>query len=223
MKKVMIALPVVSVFLAVFIAPVRSLDWSLPVFTVRYEVAGGASEDPDDDSLEASSLRNTVSVHLKEESDPATLGLGLSYSGKDYYQQSGDYSYFKVEHDAAFRLGDPWKLGYTLGVKWMTYPEPDSQGMSKDALWLSAGATTAVKLAPGTGVEAGVTSRFALTDDPADARQGYAASAALSTRIGDWLLGARYRGEIRLPLGSGSLASPDLYHTASLSLRWDPN
>ena len=126
-------------------------------------------------------------------------------------------------HDAAVRLGDPWKLGYALSAKWMTYPEPDSAGMSKDALWLSAGATTAVRLAPGTGLEAGVASRFALTDDPADARQGYGASAGLSTRIGDWLLGARYRGEVRLPLGSASLSSPDLYHTASLSLRWDPN
>ncbi len=203
--------------------PAWSLDWNLPVFTVRYEVAGGAVEDPDDDSLEASSLRNTVSFRLKEESDLAALGLGLVLSGKDYYRQSGDYSYLKVEHDAVFRLSDPWKLGYALAAKWMRYPEPDSLGMSKDALWLSAGATTAVRLAPGTGLEAGVTGRFALTDDPADARQGYAASAALSTRVGEWLLGARYRGEVRLALGSASLASPDLYHTASLSLRWDPN
>jgi hypothetical protein len=217
MKKVMIAL------LAAAALPAGALDWNLPVFTVRYEVAGGAAEDPDDDSLEASSLRNTVSFQLKEESDSATLGLGLSYSGKDYYLQSGDYSYVKVEHDTTFRLGDPWKLGYALSAKWMSYPEPDSAGMSKDALWLIAAATTSVKLAPGTGVEAGVTGRFALTDDPADARQGYAASAGLSTRIGEWLLGARYRGEVRLPLGNASLSSPDLYHTASISLRWDPN
>ena len=223
MKKVMIVLLAVSAILTVSALPAGSLDWNLPVFTVRYEVAGGAAEDPDNDSLEASSLRSTVSFRMKEESDPATLGLGLVLSGKDYYLQSGDYSYVKVEHDAVFRLSDPWKLGYALGAKWMAYPEPDSQGMSKDALWLSAGATTAVKLTPATGLEAGVTGRFALTDDPADARQGYTASAGLSTRIGDWLLGARYRGEIRLPLGSASLSSPDLYHTASLSLRWDPN
>jgi hypothetical protein len=223
MKKVLIPLPVVCVLLALSAVPAWPLDWNLPVFTVRYEVAGGSTEDPDEDTLEASSLRNTVSFRLKEESDPATLAVGLILSGKDYYLQAGDYSYIKVEHDAAFRLGDPWKLGYTLGAKWMTYPEPDSMGMSRDALWLSAGATAAVKLAAGTGLEASLTGRFALTDDPADARQAYAASAALSTRIGDWLVGARYRGEARVPLGGASMQSPDLYHTASLSLQWDPN
>jgi len=223
MKKVLIALPVVGVLLASFAVPAWSLDWSLPIFTVRYEVAGGATEDPDDDTLEASSLRNTVSFRLKEESDPATLALGLILSGKDYYQESGDYSYVKVEHDAAFRPADPWKLGYALGAKWMTYPEPDSAGMSKDALWISAGATAAVKLAPGTGLEAGLTGRFALTDDPADARQAYTASAGLSARIGDWLVGARYRGEVRLPLGGAAISAPDLYHTASVSMQWDPN
>jgi len=217
MKNVLIAL------LALSALPAGALDWGLPIFSIRYEVAGGSTEDPEDDTLEASSLRNTVSFRLKEESDSVTLGLGLMFSGKDYYLQTGDYSYLKLEHDAAFRLGDPWKLGYALGAKWVTYPEPDSEGMSKDALWLTAGVTAAVKLLPGTSLEAGVTGRFALTDDPTDARQAYAASAALSARVGDWLVGARYRGEVRLPLGSASLLAPDLYHTASVSMQWDPN
>ena len=223
MKKVAIVLAVVPALAAALAAPAAALDWNLPVVSVRYEVAGGATEDLEDDTLESSSLRNTVSLRIKEESDPATLGLALMLSGKDYYLQAGEYSYVKLEHDAVFRPGDPWKLGYTLGAKWMAYPEPDSEGMSKDMLWLSAGATAAVKLAPGTGLEAGLTGRLGLADDPTDARQAYAASAALSTRIGDWLLGARYRGEARLPLGGTSLVSPDLYHTASISMTWDPN
>jgi len=223
MKKVTRALAAAIVFTAGSAVPASSLDWNLPVVTVRYEVAGGATEDPDDDTLESSSLRNTVSLRVKEEVDPATLSLGLVLSGKDYYQQAGDYSYVKLDHEAMFRIADPWKLGYTLGAKWMAYPGMDSDGLSRDLLWLSAGASTAVKLAPGTGLDAGLAGRFALTDNAADARQVYAASAGLSTHVGDWLFAARYRGEARLPLGGASRWSPSLYNTASMSVQWDPN
>jgi len=221
MKKVVLASACILV--TTFSAPCWALDWSLPVVTVRYEVAGGATEDPDENTLESSSLRNTVSLRIKEESDPVTLALALMLSGKDYYLQAGDYSYFKIEHEGTVRPSAPWKLGYVLGAKWMTYPEPDASGMSKDAVWLIAGGTAEVKLVPGTAMEAGLTGRFSLTDDPADARQAYAGSAALATHLGDWLLAIRYRGEARLPLGSASTLSPDLYHTASVSMTWDPN
>jgi hypothetical protein len=185
---------------------------------MRYEVAGGGIEDPDDDSLEPSSLRHTVTFRVREEADPATFGLGFTTSAKDYYQQSGDYSYFKVEHDASLRMGDPLKVGYALGAKWMKYPELDSRGLSKNALSLNLGGTAAVRLSRGTSLEAGVGGRFSLTENPADAMQAYTASAGLSTRIGDWLLAARYRGEFRFPL-----AGLDTYHTGSVSLQWDPN
>jgi hypothetical protein len=203
--------------------PAWSLDWNLPIFTVRYEVAGGGSEDPDDDTIEPSSLRNTMTLRVKEEADPATFGLAFTVSGKDYYRQSGDYSYLKVEHDASVRIGEPWKLGYALGAKWMSYPDLDSQGLSKDALSLNAGGTAAVRLARGTSLEAGVAGRFSLTENPADAAQAYMASAGLSARLGDWLLAARYRGEVRLPLGTAAPAGLDMYHTGSVSLQWDPN
>jgi hypothetical protein len=210
-------------FLLLSCLPAWSLDWNLPIFTVRYEVAGGASEDPEDDSLDPSSLRNTMSLRMKEEAGPATLGLGLTVSGKDYYQQSGDYSYIKLEHDASFRVSDPLKLGYTLGAKKIVYPEPDSQGLSNDSLSLNAGGTAAVRLAPGMTLEGGLGGRFALTDNPADALQAWTGSLALSTRLGDWLVAARYRGQARLPLGTASAAGLGVYHVASVSLQWDPN
>jgi len=223
MKKVALALAAGAALAAASPLPASAQDWNLPVVTVRYEVAGGATEDSDDDTLESSSLRNTVSLRVKEAADPATLSLGLILSGKDYYLQAGDYSYVKLDHEAVFRVADAWKLGYTLGAKWTAYPEADPDGLSKDVLWLSVGTTAAVKLAPGTGLDAALAGRFGLADNAADARQVYAASAGLSTRLGDWLLGARYRGEARLPLGSASTWSLGLYNTASVSLQWDPN
>ncbi len=213
----------VCALLALACLPAWSLDWKLPIVTVRYEVAGGGSEDPDDDSFEPSSLRNTVTFRVKEEADPATFGLGLTMSAKDYFQQSGDYSYVKVEHDASVRLGKPWKLGYTLGAKWIEYPELDSHGMPKDVLSLSAATNAVLRLGRGTSLEAGVAGRFYLTEDPADALQAYAATAGISARLGDWLLGARYRGEVRVPLGGASAAGLDVYNIGSVSLQWDPN
>jgi hypothetical protein len=198
--------------------PAWSLDWTLPIFTVRYEVAGGVSEDPDDDTLQPSSLRNTVTFRVKEEADPATFGLACTLSAKDYYQQSGDYSYLKVEHDGAMWVAEPLKLGYALGAKWMQYPELDSHGLSKNGLTLSAGGTAAVRIARGTSLDAGAAGRFSLTENPADAVQTYTGTAGLSTRLGDWLFSARYRGEFRFPV-----AGLDTYHTGSVSLQWDPN
>jgi len=71
--------------------PAWSLDWKLPVFTLRYEAAGGESEDPDDETLQPSSLRNTVSLRVKEDVESASFGLTLRSSMKDYYLQAGDY------------------------------------------------------------------------------------------------------------------------------------
>ena len=217
MKKSLCAL------LALACLPAWSLDWKLPVVTVRYEAAGGSSEDPDEDTFEPSSLRNTVSFRVKEEADPATFGLGLVMSAKDYYQQNGDYSYLKLEQDGSVRLGKPWKLGYALAAKWMDYPQLDSFGLPKDLLGLSAAVDAVLRLDRGTSLEAGLTGRCALTENPADALQAYAAMAGLTARLGDWLLSARYRGELRLPLGEASAAGLDTYHTGSVSLQWDPN
>jgi hypothetical protein len=203
--------------------PAWSLDWNLPVFTMRYEVAGGGVEDPDDDTIEPSSIRHTVSLRVKEEADPAAFGLGFIMAAKDYYQQAGDYSYFKVEHDASVHVGDPWKLGYTIGLKRMQYPETDSEGFSKDALSMNAAATAAVRLWKGASLEAGLGGRFSVTENPANALQAYTAAAGFSTRLGDWLLAMRYHGQFRLPLGAEADANLDTYHTASVSLQWDPN
>jgi hypothetical protein len=208
----------VCALLVLACCPAWSLDWNLPIFTMRYEVAGGGAEDPDDDTFEASSLRNTVSLRVKEEADPAAFGLGFTVSAKDYYQQSGDYSYFKMDHDASLRVSDSWKLGYALGAKWLQYPQLDSDGVSRDSLALNAGATAAVKLAKGTSLETGLSGRFSMTENPENALQAYIASAGFSTRLGEWLFAARYRGEFRFPV-----SGLDTYHTGSVSVQWDPN
>jgi hypothetical protein len=196
----------------------------LPIFTVRYEGAAGAAEDPDDDSFVASSLRNTVTFQLKETADPAAFGLALTLSGKDYYlpaDQSGDYSYIKVQHDGAVRIGDAWKLGYDIGVKAMDYGALDSQGLSKDVVTTSVGGTASLLVVKGTSLEAGMAGRYAAAANPTDSLLTGVMTAGFSSRLGEWLLSARYRGELRIPLDPS--AGSDSYNTAAVSLQWDPN
>jgi hypothetical protein len=203
--------------------PAWSLDWKLPVFTLRYEAAEGESEDPDDETLQPSSLRNTVSLRVKEDVESASFGLTLRSSMKDYYLQAGDYSYLDLEHDGTFHLGEAWKLGYLMGMKGKSFPELDWQGLPKDTLALKAGMNAAFTVVKGTTLEAGTAGRWELADNAQDSLQAYVLTAGFSTRLGEWLLGARYRGEYRLPLGSSSGVGSSTYNMGSVSLQWDPN
>ncbi|MGD0724926.1 MAG: hypothetical protein ABSB63_05125 [Spirochaetia bacterium] len=214
-----------SMALLLFFAclPAWSLDWKLPVFTLRYEAAGGESEDPDDETLQPSSLRNTVSLRVKEDVESASFGLTLRSSMKDYYLQAGDYSYLDLEHDGTFHLGEAWKLGYLMGMKGKSFPELDWQGLPKDTLALKAGMNAAFTVVKGTTLEAGTAGRWELADNAQDSLQAYVLTAGFSTRLGEWLLGARYRGEYRLPLGSSSGVGSSTYNMGSVSLQWDPN
>ncbi len=204
--------------------PACGLDWTYPVFSVKYEAAGGAAEDPDDETYFASSLRNLVTFQVKEAADPAAFGLAVTLSGKDYYlpgDQSGDYSYVRIEQDGALRIGRAWKLGYALGVKSMDYAMLDSHGLSKDVVTMSAGGDVSLTVVKGTSIEAGLDWRFADAQNPADSLSTWVIAAGLSSRLGQWLLSARYRGELRSP--QAAAMGNDSYNTAAVSLQWDPN
>lgn len=203
--------------------PAWSLDWKLPVFTLKYEAAEGASEDPDDETLQPSSLRNTMSLRVKEDVESASFGLTLRGSMKDYYQEAGDYSYLDLEQDGTFHLGEAWKLGYLMGMKGMRFPEPDSQGLPKDTFALRAATTAAFTVVRGTTLEAGTGGRWVLADNTLDSLQAYVLTTGFTTRLGEWLLGAHYRGEFRLPLGPSSGVRSSTYNIGSISVQWDPN
>ena len=213
----------VSLLFLVVCLPCWPLEWDLPVFSLRYEVNGGISEDPDEDIALPSSLKNTVVFQIKESADTASFGLALRGSVKDYFLQNGDYSYLQIDQDGSFSLGKQWKLAYDLGAKKIAYPLPDSQGLSKDSLALNGGSSVSFTPLKGTSLEAGLSARLSLADNTEDTMQTYIMSAGVSTRLGQWLLAARYRGEVRGALGSASTVSENAYHTGSVSLQWDPN
>jgi hypothetical protein len=211
-------------FLAIAGPAVFSLDWELPVTTLRVETAAGSAEDPEDpEALLPSSFRTTVSLRIREEADPAVFGLTLRGSWKDYFLQSGDYSYVELDQDGSLRLSEAVKLGYDLAAKDITYPQPDALGLSRDALALKAGLSAAFTLTRGTTLDTGVTGRWELAVNDARSLQAYVLSAGLSSRIGGWVFGARYRGEFRFAFGSGSGVTSSMYNTGAISLEWNPN
>ena len=212
-----------AVLLSLACLPAWSLDWKLPVTSVRYEVATGAAEDTDDETLTPSSLRNTVTLRVKEDAEPASFGLTVKYSAKDYFLQAGDYSYIQVGHDGTVRVSDALKLGWDLGGKRSQFPQLDSHGLSRDYLSLGLGTTAALTVQKGSTIDVGATARADLADAPSKALQAYTVSAGFSSRLGEWLLSARYRGEFRLPLDARSEVESAAYNTGSLSLQWDPN
>lgn len=211
-------------FLCVFLAcsPSWCLDWQLPIFTARYEAAAGETEDPDEEALLPASLRQTISLRIKEEAAPALFGLTLTYSLKDYYLQSGDYSYLALAQEGSVRLGIA-RLAYDLAAKSVRFPLPDSEGLSKDLVSLRAGTGATVTIVRGTSLEAALSGRFDLAENEANSKQAYIGTLALISRLGGWEVGGRLRGEIRMPLGEASLKDRATYATGILSASWDPN
>ncbi len=204
-----------------------ALEWELPVVTASYEAAAGAREDEGDDEADAAmvpaSVRHTVSLRIREEASPAVFGLLVKYSAKDYLLEAGDYSYIEAGPEAALRIGRLLRLGAALGAKVEQFGQADSEGLSKDFLALKARLEAALTPVRGTSIEAALGTRFECTEEPAKARQGWTASAGFSSRLGQWLLSARYRGEFRLPLGTASAIVPASYSLGSVSVQWDPN
>lgn len=209
--------------LAAACLPAWSLDWKLPVFTMKYEIAEGEVEDPEDQSLEPTSVRNTATLRMHQEADPASFALTMRTSAKDYLQQAGDYSYLDLEHEGAIRLDERWKLGYVIGMKRMDFAEPGADELSNDSISMKTGGTAVFTFVRGTTLEAGLATRYTWTTDPSDALQGYVVTAGFASRLGDWLLGLRYRGEFRLPMGTSSDIATRRYNTGSISFQWDPN
>ncbi len=78
----------------------------LPVFYLKYDGALG-SEETEEEQIEQSSNRHTVSFRIKEEfSKSFTANLLSAYSRKEYLLQAGSYWYFYVNPYMKLDLSD---------------------------------------------------------------------------------------------------------------------
>jgi hypothetical protein len=196
-----------------------ALDWELPVVTLKGEVSGGAAEaDEEEGALESSSRRATVTLTVRESADPLDLAWIIRWSDKDWLLQAGDYSYLDAVQEARFAVSERLQLSGLAGVKRMEYPE---SGAYWTALHAKAGAD--IEVLRNLSLEMGVDGRWELHDDPAESRQRWTGSAAVASRLGEWQLDVRWRGEFRFPLAGAAGVEASTLNTGSVSLRWDPN
>jgi hypothetical protein len=112
-------------------------DMKLPVFFLRYDGGVGSEEiepeEIEEEQLEPSSQRHKVTLRIKEEwSDVLTTNLYTAVSRKEYFLQSGSYTYFYLNPDLAWDITDriQWSTGFRS--KWIVYDELDSFGDPKD-------------------------------------------------------------------------------------------
>ncbi len=200
-----------------------ALDWELPTWSLRTELAHGATDDEEEGTLAPTAVRSTTTLRLAESADPLALGVFLRFSGKDYFSQAGDYAYLELGQDGRLDLTDTLRLGYEVGLKRVRYPEPDSSGMLKDYLALRTALDTRLGLGAGSALQLGVEGKWEPYDFSGKSRQRYTATASLGVRLGLWDLDARLRSELRIPLGQASTVASNALHTASLSIAMDPN
>jgi len=196
----------------------------LPVFTLGYAVSAGGIEDEEEDLQIPSSLRNTVTLRIREElGKPLLLTSLLKFSQKDYYTQAGDAVTLAWDQDGRFRLSDLLDLGADFSLRWVTRTDLDAGDVPNDVLTVKGGGNAAWKPGKGTVLDCSLQGGFDLASRAAKGRQVWTAGAGFESRLGDFLLHTRYHGTLRFPLGAGSSVDASSLHTGSVSLQWDPN
>ncbi len=197
----------------------------LPVFYLRYSGGTGAEElDEDDAGLEAASLRNSVSLRIKEELSRAVVGnLTLYYSTKDYYDEPGDYSYFYLKPQVSVDLTDRVALETELRSKWVAYDEPDSDGDSRDYVQLTGRLATTYEPVRGTRITGLLGTGFDLYEAEVKSEQSYSLGMRVLSRLDGVTVGGNYRGTFFTPLGAPSATRRSLTSEFGVTLTWDPN
>ena len=205
-------------------ATVLAQDAKLPVFYLRYSGGVGSEEPEEDVGLEPASLRNSVSLRIKEEFSRAMVSnLTLFYSTKDYYDQAGDYTYFYLKPEISYDLTDRVTLETEIRSKWVYYADRDSDDLSKDYLELTGGLATTYEPVRGTRITGSLRSGFDLYENEAKSEQSYALGLRILSRLHSVTVGGNYRGILYTPLGSASEESRNLTSEFGVSLNWDPN
>ncbi len=216
-----------SLFLLPLLASAQ--DLKLPVFFLRYDGGVGSEqiepEDVEEEQLEPSSQRHKLTLRIKEEwSEQLVTNLYTAVARKLYYLQPGSYTWFYLNPDFAWDITDrlQWSTGFRS--KWTVYDEPDSFGDPRDFTNLLLKTELTLRLLRELKLVPFVQGVFDLYENEENSQQTYVAGLGVESRLrGDWRLGGRYRGILRLPLGPDSTVSGRFNHEFGLNLSWDPN
>jgi len=204
-------------------------ETKLPVFFLRYEGGAGSeeieAEEVEEEQVEPSSQRHKLTLRIKEQwSDQLATNLYTAVSRKLYYLDPGSYTYFYLNPDFQWELGERLAWRASLRSKWTHYEELDTSGLSKDLTSLLARSELTVKLLEELKLEPFLQGVFDLYRNEEKVQQTWAAGVSLESRLGaGWRLTGRYRAALRFPLGPESAVPERFNHEFGLNLSWDPN
>jgi hypothetical protein len=207
----------------------QAQEIKLPVFFLRYDGGVGSEEiDPEDgeeEEVEPSSQRHRVTLRIKEQwSSSFTTNLYTAVSRKEYFQQSGSYTYLSVNPDFHWDITDRVRWSSGFRSKWTWYDELDSYGGSKDLASLLAKTELTLKVLDQLKLTPSFRSVFDLYRNEEKVQQTYTAGLSVESRINPELrLSGRYRGILRFPLGADSTISDRFNNEFGINLSWDPN
>jgi len=201
----------------------------LPVFFLRYDGGTGweeiSPEELEQEQVESDSQRHKLTLRIKEQWSHAFLSdLYAAVSRKDYGADPGSYTYFYLNPDFQWDLGDRLQWSAAVRSKWTFYDELDEDDLPKDLTSLLARTELQLELADELKLTPYLQAVFDLYRNEAKAQHTYTAGLRLESRLGAaWRLSGRYRGIARWPLGAAN-DSPDRFNQEfGVNLSWDPN
>jgi len=201
----------------------------LPVFFLRYDGGVGSEEiepeEGEEEEVEPSSQRHKITLRIKEQwSDSLTTNLYTAVSRKEYFLQSGSYSYFYINPDFVWDITDRVRWSSAFRSKWTWYDELDSYGESKDLTSLLAKTELTLKVLDQFQLIPSFRGVFDLYRNEEKIQQTYTAGLRVESKINPEVrLSGRYRGILRVPLGAESTISDRFNNEFGINLSWDPN
>ncbi len=207
----------------------QAQEIKLPVFFLRYDGGVGSeeieTEEGEEEEVEPSSQRHRVTLRIKEQwSKSLTTNLYTAVSRKEYFQQSGSYTYFYVNPDFVWDITDRVRWSSGFRSKWTWYDELDTYGESKDLTSLSAKTELNLKVLDQLKLTPSFRGVFDLYRNEEKIQQTYTAGLSIESRINPEVrLSGRYRGILRSPLGADSTISDRFNNEFGINLSWDPN
>jgi hypothetical protein len=201
----------------------------LPVFFLRYDGGVGSEEmemeEGEGEEVEPYSQRHKITLRIKEQwGDSLTTNLYTAVSRKEYFQESGSYTYFYVNPDFVWDITDRVRWNSGFRSKWTWYDELDSYGQSKDLNSLLAKTELTLKVLDQLKLTPSFQGVFDLYRNKGKIQQIYTAGLKVESRINPEVrLSGRYRGIVRVPLGAESTISDRFNNEFGINLSWDPN
>lgn len=201
----------------------------LPVFFLRYDGGLGSEEiepeEGEEEEIEPSSQRHKVILRIKEEwSDELTTNLYTAVSWKEYFLQSGSYTYFYLNPDIAWKITDRIKWYTGFRSKWTFYDELDSSGLPKDLTSLLAKTNVTFKVLDQLKLTPSFQGVFDLYENEEKMQATYTAGLRVESKLSAATkLSGRYKGILRSPLGEQSTVATRFNHEFGVNVSWDPN